>query len=35
MCNTNLKLMKLADDLYKSALFFNKIMGGKMLVGVI
>ena len=32
MCNTNLKLMKLADDLYKSALFFNKIMDGKNLV---
>ena len=32
MCNTNLKLMKLADELYKSALFFNKIMDGKNLV---
>ena len=32
MCNTNLKLMKLAGDLYKSALFFNKIMDGKNLV---
>ena len=32
MCDTNLKLMKLADELYKSALFFNKIMDGKNLV---
>ena len=32
MCNTNLKLMKLADDLCESALFFNKIMDGKNLV---
>ena len=32
MCNTNLKLMKLADELFKSALFFNKIMDGKNLV---
>ena len=32
MCNTNLKLMKLADELCKSALFFNKIMDGKNLV---
>ena len=32
MCNTNLKLMKLADELYRSALFFNKIMDGKNLV---
>ena len=32
MCNTNLKLMKLADELYGSALFFNKIMDGKNLV---
>ena len=32
MCNTNLKLMKLADELYKSALFFNRIMDGKNLV---
>ena len=32
MCDTNLKLMKLADELYKSALFFNRIMDGKNLV---
>ena len=32
MCNTNFKLMKLADELYKSALFFNRIMDGKNLV---
>ena len=32
MCNTNLKLVKLADKLYKSALFFNRIMDGKNLV---
>ena len=32
MCDTNLKLMKLADELYKSALFFNIIMDGKNLV---
>ena len=32
MCDTNLKLMKLADELFKSALFFNKIMDGKNLV---
>lgn len=32
MCGTNLKLMKLADELFKSALFFNKIMDGKNLV---
>ena len=32
MCDTNLKLMKLADDLYKSALFFNRVMDGKNLV---
>lgn len=32
MCDTNLKLMKLADELYRSALFFNRIMDGKNLV---
>ncbi len=32
MCNENLKLMKLADELFQSALFFNKIMDGKNLV---
>ena len=32
MCDTNLKLMKLADELYESALFFNRIMDGKNLV---
>ena len=32
MCNTNLKLVKLADELYKSALFFNRIMDGKNLI---
>ena len=32
MCDANLKLMKLADELYKSALFFNKITDGKNLV---
>ena len=32
MCDTNLKLMKLADELFKSALFFNRIMDGKNLV---
>ena len=32
MCDTNLKLMKLADELYRSALFFNRIMDGKKLV---
>ena len=32
MCNTNLKLMKLADELFNSALFFNRIMDGKNLV---
>ena len=32
MCDTNLKLIKLADELFKSALFFNRIMDGKNLV---
>ena len=32
MCDTNLKLMKLADELYRSAIFFNRIMDGKNLV---
>lgn len=32
MCDTNLKLMKLAGELFKSALFFNRIMDGKNLV---